>query len=62
MTIIDLDGQDIQVNDLDLAIMQADDYRHYRVTDPSDYQLHLYAYWQDLYEKLVDLRGNVGDS
>ena len=33
MKIIDLKGKEITVTDLELAIMQADDYRHYRHTD-----------------------------
>jgi hypothetical protein len=56
MQITDLDGKNIQVTDIDLAIMQADDYRHYRVTAPTEYQLHLYAYWEDIYQKLLALK------
>ncbi len=40
MKIIDLDGKEITVTDLELAIMQADDYRHFRHTDPSFKQLN----------------------
>jgi hypothetical protein len=57
MKIIDLDCKEIEVTDLDLAIMQADDYRHYRVKEPSEMHLHLYAYWEDLYQKLLKLKG-----
>jgi len=61
MIVVDLDGKEIEVNDLTLALMQADDYRHYRVNSPSTYQLHLYDYWEDLYQKLllldVDIKG-----
>jgi hypothetical protein len=53
MKIIDLDGGEIQVTDLALALMQADDYRHYRVTKPTPIQLHLYDYWEDFYQKLL---------
>jgi hypothetical protein len=53
MTIIDLDGKDITVTDLQLAILQADDYRHYRVDEPSEYQVYLYKYWEDVYQKLL---------
>ncbi|WP_259065872.1 hypothetical protein HDF24_03230 [Mucilaginibacter sp. X4EP1] len=53
MKIIDLDGREITVTDLALALMQADDYRHYRVSDPSEYHLYLYKYWEDLYQKLL---------
>ena len=58
MKIIDLDGKEITVSDLELAIMQADDYRHYRHNDPSFKQLDegLQAYWEDFYQKLLRLR------
>jgi len=55
MEIIDLNGEKVVVTNLQLAIMQADDYRHYRVANPSAHQLHLYAYWEDLYQKLIAL-------
>lgn len=55
MKITDMDGKEIAVTDLPLALMQADDYRHYRVSNPSDYQLYLYDYWEDLYQKLLSL-------
>ncbi|MET3501254.1 hypothetical protein ABIC45_002866 [Mucilaginibacter rubeus] len=53
MTIIDIDGKEIRATDLRLAILQADDCRHYRVNEPSPYQLHLYKYWEDVYQKLL---------
>ncbi|PTQ91830.1 hypothetical protein C8P68_1173 [Mucilaginibacter yixingensis] len=56
MYIIDLDGKKIEVTDLDLAIMQADDFRHYRVTKPSEYQRYLYKYWEDFYQKLLRIK------
>jgi len=56
MQITDLNGDKIEVTDLQLAIMQADDYRHYRVTNPSAHQCHLYVYWEDLYQKLVAMQ------
>ena len=55
MNIMDLDGKEIAVTDLAMALMQADDYRHYRVKEPSPYQLHLYEYWEDFYQKLLIL-------
>jgi hypothetical protein len=61
MEVTDLDGKNIEVTDLDLAIMQADDYRHYRVTSPSEYQLHLYAYWKDMYQKLAALKEQLAN-
>jgi hypothetical protein len=60
MQITDLDGKEIQVTDLALAIMQADDYRHYRVMAPSANQLYLYEYWEDLYQKLLILNKAKG--
>ena len=38
MIVTDLDGKEIAVTDLTLALIQADDYRHYRVSDPSPHQ------------------------
>jgi hypothetical protein len=34
MKIIDLEGKEITITDLPLALMQADDYRHYRGEQP----------------------------
>jgi len=59
MKIVDLDGKEIGITDLALALMQADDYRHYRVSDPTQYQLHLYDYWEDLYQKLLLLDSHI---
>lgn len=59
MSIRDLDGKEIAVTDLAMAIMQADDYRHYRVSKPSRYQLHLYDYWEDFYQKLLLLDKDI---
>ena len=58
MKIIDLKGKEITVTDLELAIMQTDDYRHYRHTDPSFTELDegLQAYWDDVYQKLLRLK------
>jgi hypothetical protein len=56
MEIIDLEGNEIEVTDLDLAIMHADDYLHYRVNEPAKIHLHLYAYWEDLYQKICRLK------
>jgi hypothetical protein len=48
-----------------MAILQADDYRHYRVKEPSEYHLYLYDYWEDVYQKLLlldrDLKGDNGN-
>jgi hypothetical protein len=59
MTIRDLDGKEIAVTDLAMAKMQADDHRHYRVSNPSVYQLYLYDYWEDVYQKLLLLDKDI---
>jgi hypothetical protein len=58
MKIIDSGSKEITITDLGLAIMQADDYRHYRHTDPSFKQMDegLQAYWEDVCQKLLGLR------
>jgi hypothetical protein len=53
MNITDLNGKEIIVTDLPIAIMQADDYRHYRVCNPAEHDLYLYKYWEDVYQKLL---------
>jgi hypothetical protein len=53
MKITDLDGKEITVTDLPMAILQADDYRHYRVGQPTEHDLFLYQYWEDIYQKLL---------
>jgi hypothetical protein len=58
MKIIDLNGQEIEVTDLALAIMQADDNCHYRHSDPA-FAIHderLNKYWEDFYQKLLLLQ------
>ena len=56
MKIMDLDGKLIEVENLDLALLQADDYRHYRVSTPTGNDLKRYAYWEDVYQKLLKLK------
>ena len=58
MEITDLKGKIIQVTNLDLAILQADDYRHYRHADLTYAKQDeaLQVYWQDVYEKLIAMR------
>ena len=58
MKITDLDGRPIEITDLDLALLQADDYRHYRHNDPAmaAADQRLQAYWEDIYQKLVALK------
>ena len=57
MKIIDLHGHEVEVTDLALSIMQADDYRHYRPIGTEAGVLHenRQRYWQDMYEKLLKL-------
>ena len=56
MKLIDLDGEVIGVQNLDLALLHADDFRHYRVTTPTENDLKRYAYWEDVYQKLLKLK------
>ncbi|AYL96550.1 hypothetical protein [Mucilaginibacter celer] len=57
MFIIDQNGKEIEVTDLRLAIMQADDYRHYQLRGSAhkDYNRRQQAYWEDIYVKLMIL-------
>jgi hypothetical protein len=57
MNIIDLNGKNMDVTDLHLAILQADDYRHYTITDPAgqEFGSKQKAYWEDVYQKLLAL-------
>jgi hypothetical protein len=54
-----LDGKEITVTDLALALMQADDYRYYRVSNPTDNDWYLYEYWEDIYQKLLLLETEI---
>lgn len=57
MKIIDLNGFDLEIENLQLAIMQADDYRHYEHINPINKaeDEKRKAYWEDVYEKLIQL-------
>jgi len=57
MKITDIYGKIITIENLQLALLQADDYRHYRHTDPgfSDFDDKQQAYWEDIYQKLLAL-------
>lgn len=57
MKIKDIEGKIITVENLQLALLQADDYRHYRHTDPgfADFDNKQQAYWEDVYQKLLAL-------
>jgi hypothetical protein len=53
LKITDLNGCGLEIDNLQLSIMQADDYRHYRVSKPTQHDLYLYEYWEDVYQKLL---------
>jgi len=57
MKITDIYGKIITIENLQLALLQADDYRHFRHTDPgfSDFDDKQQAYWEDIYQKLLAL-------
>lgn len=50
MKITDLNGFDLEIDNLQLAIMQADDNKHFRHLDPAYQQTdeRLQAYWEDV--------------
>ena len=58
LKITDLNGFELEIDNLQLAIMQVDDYRHYRHLDPqySTTDVKLQNYWNDVYEKLLTLQ------
>ena len=58
MKIVDKNGKVITIENLDLALLQADDYRHYQHVDPSfkSFDEGLQAYWEDVYQKLLRLK------
>jgi hypothetical protein len=62
MKIVDLYGKDIYVADLRLALLQADDFRHYSTNDPGQLEFvqKQQAYWQDIYDKLLALEQEDG--
>ncbi|MFD2145749.1 MULTISPECIES: hypothetical protein [Mucilaginibacter] len=58
MKITDLNGFDLEIDNLQLAIMQADDYRYYAHLNP-EHRLadeRLQSYWEDIYQKLIQLQ------
>lgn len=58
MKITDINGFDIEIDDLQLAIMQADDYRHMKHFDPAlqAADAKRQTYWEDIYQKLIQLQ------
>lgn len=55
MRIIDLNGKVIEIENLDLAISQADNYRNFEHTDKAfmDFDNKQKTYWDDVYLKLL---------
>jgi hypothetical protein len=62
LKVTDINGKVIEISDLDLAIIQADDFRHYSTTQPEqiDFVLKQQAYWEDIYQKLILLQADGG--
>jgi hypothetical protein len=62
MKIMDQVGKVIEVENLSLALMQADDYRHYRHATIGFEQMdmRLQSYWEDIYQKLLQLQETEG--
>jgi hypothetical protein len=58
MKIMDLNGFEIEVTDLDTAIQQADWFKdaHHLPPVPSDWLQQ--RYWRDMHEKLVKLKSD----
>lgn len=56
--IIDLHGKRIEIKDFQLAILQADDYRNYRLSGSrhETFNRKQQAYWEDVYCKLLSLQ------
>ena len=58
MKITDRNGFELEVEDLQLAIMQADDNRHFQHFNPdlAEQTMEKRAYWEDIYQKLLKLQ------
>ena len=57
MKIVDIEGKVIEVENLALALLQAEDYRHYRHSAAGfeEFDDRQQAYWDDVYQKLLAL-------
>jgi hypothetical protein len=64
MEITDRNGQVITIDDLQLALLQADDFRHYRHSDAAFAEKDelLATYWEDIYQKLLLLEQENNDT
>lgn len=58
MNVTDLNGNNIEVTDLDEAIQIAEDYKDYRHANKGfeKFDNRQGVYWTDLYEKLVNMK------
>jgi len=56
--IIDLNGDKIEVTDLEKALTQAEDYKNFCAEqgEESEFFRNRNAYWQDVYDKLMKLK------
>jgi hypothetical protein len=63
LQIVDLDANVISITDLNLALMQADDFRRYETNDPEQtaFFCKRQVYWEDFYQKLLALSINMDE-
>ncbi|REC79455.1 3-isopropylmalate dehydratase [Chryseobacterium elymi] len=59
MKIIDLNGQEITVTDLDKAIEQAELFKDMHHVPPVPYDKVRQVYWNDIYKKLLELKSKL---
>ncbi|MEP7375700.1 MAG: hypothetical protein ABI675_20045 [Chitinophagaceae bacterium] len=64
ITLIDINGFQITVTDIEAAIKQAKLFKGFKHDDPmyNDFDLERNHYWQDIYEKLLSLNAKQIDS
>ncbi|MDC7217791.1 MAG: hypothetical protein PQJ28_02075 [Spirochaetales bacterium] len=64
MKVTDLNGYEIEVTDLDEAIRKTGAYKEYRHEDKGfeDFDRRQQAYWTDMYDKLVAIRGQENET
>lgn len=57
MFIIDNEGKQIEITDLQKAIEQADDFRDYKfhLREMENFEKRQHEYWNDVYLKLLEL-------
>lgn len=62
ITIFDIYGTEIHVTDLTIALLQADDFRHYETSDPAHAAFfeRQRVYWEDIYQKILLLEKGDG--